>query len=596
MNIYPNALRKKIASSSYFCIYVLLASLTSVGPVLAAAGAKVGEETLVNTATAGIQNTPAVAMDADGDYVVVWEGPDEVLSGIYAQRYSVNGSAIGNEIFVNTVATTEQASPDVAMDAHGNFVVVWHSDISTANGRDIRAQRFSAEGQKIGGEFVINSTTEFNQLFPSIAMNVDGDFVIAWQSEHEASENGIYAQRFNAEAMPVGTEFRVNAYTENQQQLPDVAMDANGNFVIAWQSLGQDGNNYGVFAQRYSSGGTEQGTNFQVNTATSYAQWHPSVAMAANGDFVIAFETRNIGNSNYDVAYRVYSADGTAITIPYRVNTFLIEDQKYPVASMDADGDFAISWQSFSQEGLSGKRNGVYAQRIHANGAAKGATDIHVNTETVWDQLSPAIAMDTDGDILIVWASESQDSNLSWDIYSQRFEGESKAVDLSVVVNDEDPVTTGNNYSYTVIVSNNGSGKAYDVSMSSLLPTGVSYVSDDSASFDWVCSENANLLSCNKTVMQGGESNTIDVVASADVAGSVTHTVTVTSAHKDSTENSDSENTVIADPSSLPAPPSETPLEDSGGAMSWFVFLLVLPLLLVRALTTQRQKILGELT
>ena len=44
---------------------------------------------------------------------------------------------------------------------------------------------------------------------------------------------------------PVGPEFRVNTYTTGGQVVPSVAMDADGDFVVTWDSLGQDGSGSG---------------------------------------------------------------------------------------------------------------------------------------------------------------------------------------------------------------------------------------------------------------------------------------------------------------------------------------------------------------
>ena len=91
--------------------------------------------------------------------------------------------------------------------------------------------------------------------------------------------------------MPQGTEFHVNTYTTGSQRSPDVAIDTDGNFVITWQSNGQDGDGYGVYAQRYNSAGAVQGSEFRVNTYTTVSQSSPSVAMDASGDFIITWDS-----------------------------------------------------------------------------------------------------------------------------------------------------------------------------------------------------------------------------------------------------------------------------------------------------------------
>jgi hypothetical protein len=87
-------------------------------------------------------------------------------------------------------------------------------------------------------------------------MDRDGDFVISWNSRGQDDPAstlglGVFAQRYNSVGVVQGTEFRVNTYATSEQRTPSVAMDADGDFVVAWQSLGQDGSSYGVFAQRY---------------------------------------------------------------------------------------------------------------------------------------------------------------------------------------------------------------------------------------------------------------------------------------------------------------------------------------------------------
>jgi hypothetical protein len=89
-----------------------------------------------------------------------------------------------------------------------------------------------------------------------------------------------------------GTEFQVNTYTTSAQIFPAVAADADGDFVVVWWDLaspGQDGDSIGVFGQRYTSAGIAQGAEFQVNTYTTSGQLSPAVAADADGDFVVVW-------------------------------------------------------------------------------------------------------------------------------------------------------------------------------------------------------------------------------------------------------------------------------------------------------------------
>jgi uncharacterized repeat protein (TIGR01451 family) len=85
-----------------------------------------------------------------------------------------------------------------------------------------------------------------------VASDASGAFVIAWQGYGQGDAYGVYAQRYHSDGTPDGGEFQVNTYTTNSQTGPSAAMDVDGDLVVAWQSYGQDGSGYGVYAQRYA--------------------------------------------------------------------------------------------------------------------------------------------------------------------------------------------------------------------------------------------------------------------------------------------------------------------------------------------------------
>src|SRR5947207_8624885 len=84
---------------------------------------------------------------------------------------------------------------------------------------------------------------------PRVAMDSTGAFLVAWQQSGGPSDE-VFARRFTSAGAAIGTEFRVNTFTTNNQIRPAIAASPGGRFVIAWQSRGQDGSGYGVFARR----------------------------------------------------------------------------------------------------------------------------------------------------------------------------------------------------------------------------------------------------------------------------------------------------------------------------------------------------------
>ena len=90
-----------------------------------------GNDEQVNTYTTGDQSSPSVARGAAGHFVVVWQsegspGTDSTDS-IQARRYAPDGSPLGDQFQVNTFTPLVQSVPEVAVDSEGDFVVVWWS-------------------------------------------------------------------------------------------------------------------------------------------------------------------------------------------------------------------------------------------------------------------------------------------------------------------------------------------------------------------------------------------------------------------------------------------------------------------------------------
>jgi hypothetical protein len=115
----------------------------------------------------------------------------------------------------------------------------------------------------------------------------------------------------------LGPEFRVNTWTASDQTKPSIAIDGAGNAIIAWHSRFQDGDQIGVFAQRYNTSMVPVGSEFQVNTTISRNQWYPAIEATANGAFVIAWRSnQGLPPDYWDMEYiffQRYDSTGTAI-------------------------------------------------------------------------------------------------------------------------------------------------------------------------------------------------------------------------------------------------------------------------------------------
>ena len=381
--------------------------------------APTGLEFRVNTTTINSQEQPSIAALADGGFIVTWmdSAQDGSGWGIYAQRYAADGTPSGGEFRVNTTTSNEQSQPSITALAGGGFVVSWTSNGQDGSGWGIYAQSYAANGSPSGNEFRVNSTTYDTQYQPSSTGLADGGFVLTWESYgQDGSGWGIYAQRYAADGTPSGSEFQVNTTTSSDQSQPSITALADGGFVVAWRSAGQDGSGWGIYAQRYAADGTPSGSEFQVNTTTSSDQSQPSITALADGGFVVAWRSAGQDGSGGGVFAQRYASNGTPIGGEFKVNTEISNNQEKPNAIALADGGFVVTWMSYDQDGSA---SGIFAQRYAADGTPSGG-EFRVNTTTHGDQDQPSIVSLAGGGFVVAWMDWGQDGS-SWGIYAQRF-------------------------------------------------------------------------------------------------------------------------------------------------------------------------------
>jgi len=359
---------------------------------------KASDEFQVNTYTLGNQERPSVGVSTTGSFVIVWtsSGTEDIEhEGVFAQRYDAGGKPVGSEIHVSN-SCYEYCTPSVGVAPDGSFVIAWFVN-PTGGVVDILIKRYDSEGHELTvsvssssgigsvfhnashpsigitseGGFVIVWMTQDNQdiiawhfdssgkpvghysqvcrwgQVPKIAVASDGSFVVTWQSnlvEYDGSW-GVLARRYDPNGNPIGGTFLVNTYKDQWQGSPSIGIAHDGSFVIVWCSWLQDGDKEGIYAQRYDPSGNPVGKEFRVNTLTTGDQSDPSVAVAPDGGFIIAWA------SGDDISAQRYDASGGPVGNEFRVNKFVSGEQRKPSIGVFPDDSFIVAWDSNGQDG-----------------------------------------------------------------------------------------------------------------------------------------------------------------------------------------------------------------------------------------------------
>ena len=431
-------------------------------------GDPIGDRFLVNTGfTTGNQGAPAVARAPDGRFVVAWQSKDQDSDGygIYAQRYEANGDSAGDAFRVNTTTIGDQMTPAVAMGEDGRFVVVWQGDDGLEEGvadgtTDIFAQRFEADGTPVGSEFQVNQFEGTDQNMPAVTMNSAGQFAVAWVSSHPSlegeeeeeeaadAEKSIFVQWYDANGISTGPEVIAHVYVKDAQEAPQIGMDAEGHFVVAWQSINQetadpDGGTWGVFGRQFNNQKVPlTDEEFRINEATAGLQRLVGLGVDADGNFVVAYEStapENTDGISTDIYRREFFPDGSSNGSENLVNTWSGGPQTLPVVARAATGNYGIFWSGQGFSHIDGVHGRLYDVNLLDDPGQPSRIPIGdqflVSTTLGFEFSSPAIAVHEDGTFTLAFETFEEDTS-GFGIFTERFDAAGSPIaDSRVQVN-----------------------------------------------------------------------------------------------------------------------------------------------------------------
>lgn len=386
-----------------------LLSVEPLGPAFPVNPDASGQQYIFN------ESANAVAMDGAGNSIVVWTQSNDPFqsSTVRGRRLAVDGSPLGDDFLVNVDPMLSAGGASVAMNDSGAFVVVWTSSTNPWDEvlrSDVYARVFGPDGSPRSGEIPVNNLRTHEQSFPSIAIDDDGDFVVAWSSCFQDNDGScdVHARRFDANGTPRTDEFRA-ANANVQPAFPSVSMSGDGRFVIAWEQS-QD-----IYARLFSANGTTVRPAFVANDYTFNYQTYPSVSMGNDGAFVVAWAGVLQGGVN-GIGARRFDAAGQPIAGQFDVDLRQFVSGQYPRVDVAPDGGFVVAWKRQAEQSAPEQ---AFIRAFEKHGAATSEA-IQVTDHGAQGSIyAPSIAV-SDGTILTAW-SESSAPDFSNHVVARRY-------------------------------------------------------------------------------------------------------------------------------------------------------------------------------
>jgi hypothetical protein len=212
------------------------------------------------------------------------------------------------------------------------------------------AQEVTAEGIPLSSQTSIGleDTAQNGQpIVSKIAADSQPEtYWTVWEAE--AGEDGttdVFGRLVGGDGAPIGDVFQINQYLPGSQFDPFTLIDVAGNVTVIWTSLGQDGDQGGIFARRFQLSGSPGGDEFQVNVTSVGDQESARGGVDDSGDFVIAWRS-----GDGEIKVRMFSGTGSSRSGEIAVNSTSQGREELIDLEVDPSGEFSVHWEEYSSD------------------------------------------------------------------------------------------------------------------------------------------------------------------------------------------------------------------------------------------------------
>lgn len=293
-----------------------------------------------------------VAVNAKGAALIAWtQTQSDGENHVYMSQRDDRGqwhhpSQPSEHISLDGYPVRDQAS--VAINASGDAIVIWSQVIPGLFGARL-SRLFVSEYYQSSWKHPASSSDYLpssfivDHLFPDVAVRIDGRAVAAWTTRADSNGNALVylSSRSGGGWQPLNI-LDTESLLDMPAYFPRVAANDRGHSVVVWSALSK-----GIFKSQYSVSVTERptSTSDRLSPGETYA-FFPQVALDNNDRYVVAWRQINASGK-----HQVYGADYLNKTVrkPASVQESLSlpdYNNSDPVLAVSDGGDAIIVWSS----------------------------------------------------------------------------------------------------------------------------------------------------------------------------------------------------------------------------------------------------------
>lgn len=244
-----------------------------------------GDEERIDTIDSLNFKKPSAAGDPDGNVIVVWSDENESRSSdMWSNRYTP-ADGWGVPAPIETRDDSSAFAPAVAMDANGNAVAVWQQVFGTRH--DVFANRYTRTGGWGVAQPIEDDLTS-SDFGPRVALDHAGNAVAVWQRHQNyffGDDRDIWWNHYTV-GMGWGTAERIDDNERRRSGNPGVAIDPNGWALACWNQLNDD--QFSIWCSWHSAAGW--GAPDLIEDDTGGNAYFPQPAFDLEGNALVVWE------------------------------------------------------------------------------------------------------------------------------------------------------------------------------------------------------------------------------------------------------------------------------------------------------------------
>lgn len=363
----------------------------------------VGSAQKIETEDLGHAGNPITITENNGTVTSIWTQANGSSTFLWSNRY-IPGSGWGTAEKIDPFVSSQVSVPEYVIDASGNITVTWRRH--NGSSYDILTNRYTV-GAGWGTAEILDAVT-VNVSKPQIAVDNNGNVVVAWSQAGSVHFN-VWANRYVV-GTGWGTAGRVdiedlgNAGLGNSLQLKH---SANGNVVALWEQY--NGSIVNLWSSIYTSG-SGWSTAAKIETEDLGYADDPVMTTTINGNMITTWIQHD--GVRYNLWSNYYTA-GSGWGAAEKIET-IDHGASNAKVTVDDNGNVLAVWRQVDVI-----TNSLWSNR-YVHGSGWGTAELVEQSSTSINFSIAGPILDSTGAATVAWSEQNSTTTFD-DIWANRY-------------------------------------------------------------------------------------------------------------------------------------------------------------------------------